>query len=455
MLTNSWKARRVTATAAAIALAALGLAACGTDGGGGQAGDPDKAELTWWSWSPESVLAEQYIADFNKEYPDIKVTYKQHSIDGYDAALRPAIQSSSGPDIFAVTPGSANGGSQVFGSGAIDLTDTVKAALGEDWQEKLAGSSLDPTLTVDGKFVGLAVGAVYSGTLWINQDLFDELGLAAPANLAEWKTVCEALRSADHGCFVHGAGQAVFNLDVLHAIANQVNPGLYVKASRGEAKWNDPDIVKAFEVWKQLFDEGIMQEGALGLQQYPDANNLFMDESYGMIWMGTWYTQNTIVETAVAAMEAAGVTDPEAFTMVPIIFPDVVGDGRPSQMYGDADWALAISANSKNQEAAKTFVTWLTTSQVGQQKVGDLLNQIPSLKGIEPDMSQINLVNPDVQTPAISELYANATSSDEPRLASVSADLNTAIQLATTAVAGGQQTAQEACDELQQKFEAM
>jgi hypothetical protein len=40
-------------------------------------------------------------------------------------------------------------------------------------------------------------------------------------------------------------------------------------------------------------------------------------------------------------------------------------------------------------------------------------------------------------------------------LASVSADLNTAIQLATTAVAGGQQTAQEACDELQQKFEAM
>ena len=450
------KGRRIAASILMMALAAAGVTACGGGGGGEAANDdPTKGEVTWWSWSPESVLAEQYIADFNKEYPDIKVTYKQNSIDGYDAALRPAIQSSSGPDIFAVTPGSANGGSQVFGSGAIDMTGAMEAALGADWQDKIAGSSKDPTLWVDGNYVGMPVGAVYSGTIWINQDIFDEVGIQPPTNLEEWKAVCAALEAAGHGCMVHGAGQAVFNLDWIHAIANQVNPGLYVAASRGEAKWNDPDMVKAFELFKMLFDEGLVQEGALGLQQYPEANNLFMNGSYAMVCMGTWYTANTIEETALAAMEAAGVTNPEPFTIVPVPFPDVAGMGNYGSMFGDADWALAVSKQSKNQGAATTFATWLTTSQVGQQKVANLLNQIPSLKGVEPDWGTLNLVNADQQIPAIQQMLGAATSSDEPRLASIPADLNTAIQLATTDVAGGQKTPQEACDELQKKFDAM
>lgn len=453
-------------TAAAVVGLALtaSLAACsggnssggGTGGGDGAlTGDPNSGDITWWSWTPETINAEKYIAAFNEEYPDIKVTYKQTSIDGYDAALRPAIQSASGPDVFAVTPGSANGGAQVFGDGAIDLAPVLEKALGSDWKDKLAGTSTHPTLSMGDKFVGIAGGSVYSGTMWINQDIFDKYGLKAPTTLDEWKSVCQTLESNGQGCFVHGAGQAVFNLDVIHAIADQVHPGLYVDASEGKAKWNDPDMVKSFEIFKSLFDDKIMQDGALGLQQYPDANNLFMSGKYAMIMMGTWYTQNVVKDTQAAAMEAAGVTNPQPFAMVPIMFPDVAGTGNTGALFGDADYALAVSAKSKNQAAAATFATWLGTSEAGQQIVADILNNIPSLKGIEPNWDNITLSSPDKEKQPILDIYSKAAASSEPRLATVSADLNTAIQIATTEVAGGQSSPQKACDDLQAKFEAM
>ena len=44
----------------------------------------------------------------------------------------------------------------------------------------------------------------------------------------------------------------------------------------GDAKWTDPGIVKTLTIWKQLFADGIMQPGSLGVQQYPDANNDFL-----------------------------------------------------------------------------------------------------------------------------------------------------------------------------------
>lgn len=428
-----------------------------TASGGGTAltGDPNKGDITWWAWTPETINAEKYIAAFNQEYPDIKVTYKQTSIDGYDAALRPALQSPSGPDVFAVTPGSANGGAQVFGSAAVDLAPVLEEKLGADWRDKLAGTSTHETLSLDNKFVGIAAGAVYSGTVWINKDIFDEVGVQPPKTLDEWKDVCSKLEAAGHGCFVHGAGQAVFNLDVIHAIADQVHPGLYVDATMGKAKWNDPDMVKSFELFKQLFDDKIMQDGALGLQQYPDASNLFMNQSYAMVMMGTWYTQNTVKDTAIAAMEAAGVTNPTPFAMIPVPFPDVAGAGNYGTMFGDADFALAVSQKSQNQAAAATFAAWLGTSEAGQQIVADILNNIPSLKGVEPNWDNITLSNPDKQKQPILDVYAAASASSEPRLATVGADLNTAIQIATTEVAGGQKTPQQATDDLQAKFEAM
>ena len=453
MSTQRFGWRRASA-ALIVGVALTSLVACS---GGGAApadpGDATKGDITWWGWTPDKTNADILIKAFNEEYPDIKVEFISKPIDTYDSVLGPAITSSDGPDVFNVAPGSANGGVDTFQAGAIDLRPAVEEALGSDWETKLATSGVDG-LKVDDKVVGLSAGAVYSGSVWINQDIFDANGLTAPTNLDEWIDVCKALKAAGQGCFVQGAGQWAFDMDTFEAIMENVEPGAYVKASKGEMDYSDPAFVTGMEIWKKLFDEGIMQEGAIGLQQYPDANNAFMSGKYAMVMMGTWYTQYAVKDIMIASMEAAGVSNPVPFTMTPIQFPDVANTGNTGNMFGDADYGLAISAKSDQQAAATTFALWLATAEGGQQAVANTLNNIPSLKGVQPQWDDIDLVNPEAQLAALQELTDIAGASTQPRFASVSADLNSAFRDALIGVASGEVQIPDALKNLQAVVDA-
>jgi len=405
-------------------------------------------DLTWWGWTPTSDLANTMIAEFNKVYPNVKVTFVSQPIDSYDSVLGPAITSSKGPDVFNVAPGSLNGGVSQFAPGAIDMTPAITAALGSDWKSKVAPAGVD-AMTVDGKLVGLQMGAVYSGWMWINQDIFDKYGLKAPTTLAEWKSVCSTLEANGVGCFVQGAGQWAFDMDTFEAIVENIEPDLYTQAAQGKVKWTDPRFVQAMGIWKSMFDEGIMQEGAAGLNQYPDANNLFLSEKYGMVMMGSWYTSNAVKETMVNGMTAAGVSNPTPITITPVPFPDLAGTGKTGTMFGDADYGLAVSAKSSQQEAAQAFAAWLATSQGGQQVIANTLNLIPALKGVGAQWDQIDLVNPATQLGALKDYQTKAASSISQRLGDVSADLNTAFRDALIGVATGDQTPEQAVQILQ------
>ena len=445
-------ARRAGAVAA-VAAAGLLLAACSPGSqGGGTTGDATEGSITWWGWTPDANNAEKLIAAFNEEYPDIEVEFVSKPIDSYDSVLSPAITSSDGPDVFNVAPGSANGGVDTFGPGAIDLTPAVEEALGPDWSSKVSELGVSG-LTVDDKLVGLSAGAVYSGNLWINQGTFEKYDLEPPTDLASWKQVCATLEAAGEGCFVQGAGQWAFDMDTFEAIVENIEPGLYQKASVGEASYTEGDsgqkFTQAMEIWESLFDEGIMQEGAVGLQQYPDANNEFMQGKYAMIMMGSWYTQYAVKDSMVTAMEAAGVSDPDPITLVPVDFPDLAGTGAVGNMFGDADYGLAVSGRSDNQAAATTFVTWLATSQTGQQSVADTLNNIPALAGITPDWDQIDLVDPEAQADVLSAYTEQAAAATQPRFATISSELNTAFRDGLVGVAGGDVAIPDALETLQ------
>jgi len=417
--------------------------------GGGVAPKDLSGNVVWWGYTPGSPVNEQYIAQFNKDYPNIKVTWKQTSIDDYDAAVRPALGNSSGLDVYQMSAGSANGGVAVFGGSAIDLTPAVQAALGSDWKSKLATTGVS-ALTVDGQLKALAAGAVFAGTIWINQDLFDKYGLTPPKTYDDWKNVCATFKKNNVGCFVQGANQGAFNIDTLHAIADNVSPGTFIKATRGEVPWTDPNLVKAFQLWKGLFTDGIMQDGALGQMQYPDANNAFMSQKYAMVMMGTWYSQYLIPNVMQSAMQAAGSTD-KPFTMIPINFPDIAGTGNTGSLFGDVDYGQGVSAKSSNQEAATAFAVWMGTSTAGQQAIADSLNLIPALKSVTPNWDNVKLVNPDKQQGPEKDLVQRASAvTDNPRFATINADMNQALMQALSTVAAGQATPDQATKTLQQ-----
>ncbi|AYG04132.1 ABC transporter substrate-binding protein [Gryllotalpicola protaetiae] len=444
------RARIRAISAAAIAgIALIAVAGCSSGGAASTStGSATKGNITWWGWSPEPGSATEYIKAFNKVYPDIHVTFKQLQIAGYDAGLRPALASKVGPDVFDVAPGGGIGSVEEYYQNASDLAPAVQKSLGSDWKSKVAPIGID-SLTVKGKLTGLSVGSTFAGNLWINQDIFDKYHLTPPTTLDEWADVCKALATQKQGCFVQGAGQVAFDQDTLQSIADSVKPGVWTAASKGDAKWTDPTIVQALTIWKKMFSNGIMNEGALGLQQYPDANNAFLSGKYAMVMMGTWYMQYATESGATAAVSAAGVANAKPFNMISIPFPDVAGNGNPPSMYGDSDYGLAVNAKSNNQAAAKTFVTWITTSKAGQQVVGNVLTDIPSLNGVQPDWSNVELVDQGSQQSNLQNLIKTTTTVKEPRLSLVSSQLQQAIGVAATSVAQGSASPQQAAATLQ------
>jgi len=444
--------RPVSAAAAVIALGLTAglLSGCSSPSDANAGGDSaTKGSINWWGWTPEIGVGKQYIAAFNKVYPNIKVTYKQVATASYDAAIRPALASSVGPDVFNIAPGGGIGSIQAYQGSAVDLTPVVSKALGSNWKSKVAAIGPAGLTTTSGKLAALSVGSTFAGSVWINPTMFAKYNLTPPKTFSEWVSVCKAFAAKGATCFEQGAGDNGFNQDLLHAIADSIKPGVWTKAVAGKVKWTDPTLVKAMTVFKSMFGDGIIQKGAVGVQQYPDVNNDFLAGKTAMVMMGTWYMQYSTKAGATAAVSAAGVANAKPFPMVSIPFPDVTGAGNPAPLFGDADYGLAVNNKSKHQKAAETFVTWLGTNEAAQQVVANSLNDISALTSVSPKFDAITLVDSSQQRSTLQALISSASKISEPRLGDVGTALGQAIGVAVSSVAAGNATPTAALTTLQ------
>ncbi|HEY4267498.1 MAG TPA: ABC transporter substrate-binding protein [Galbitalea sp.] len=437
---------------AAVAIVATGLvmaslAAC--SGSSGAQGSATKANLTWWGWTPDQAVAENAIKAFNKQYPNIHITFKKIQDADYAAALRPALASSSGPDVFNLLVGGTGATVKTYGVDAVDLTPAMKKLRGSNWKQGLFATGVTD-FTVGGQLKAAPIGKVASGMMWINLDLFNKFNLKPPTTLAEWKSVCKVFRANNLGCFREGVDPAGFEQDTLHTIANSVRPGFYEKAIAGKAKWSDPAMVQTLTIWKNLQSDGILDPGALGIQQYPDVNNAFLSGKVAMVQMGTWYRQYTRTDTLKAALQGAGVADTsKLLTMVPIPFPDVAGNGNTIAAFSDPDYALAVNKKSKHIAAAETFATWLGGSKAGQQVIANNLDEDPVLAGVTPDYGAVPLVNAKEQTPYLDWLSKYTSNVTEARLANISGTLDQALLDSASSTLGNKATPSQAAQTLQ------
>ncbi|MFD2840515.1 extracellular solute-binding protein [Populibacterium corticicola] len=446
--------------ASAIVLAAATMfAVVGCTPGGSQEtvteGSATSGTVNWWGWTPERGVGENYIKLFNEQYPDITVNYRQIAVQDYDSVLMPGLSSSVGPDVFNVAPGGGIGGVDRYASFTTDMTPQLESAFGSDWKAKIAQNGPVGLETGDGIMAGLPVGSTFAGSLWINQDMFDKYNLQVPATYDEWVTTCQTLKTSGETCLALGAGDSGANMDFVHAIADSIEPGLWTKAVAGEAPWTSPSIIKAGEIFKEMFTNGIIQEGAQGMQQYPDVNNRFMAGEAAMVLMGTWYMQYSTVPSMTAAVEASGSSTGELFPIVNIPLPAMGDPSNPAPLFGDVDYGLAVSTNAKNPQAATTFATWLATSDEAQQLVTDSLNNLPSLNELEPQWDQIELVDAQAQKDSLIELQQRAVGVVEPRLGDITAELGEAIKVAVNGVATGSVEPLDAFNALQASADAL
>lgn len=436
----SRKGTRTTTLIATVAAVALTLGACS---GGAPEAEGGPVTLEVWGWNPDEASAPGYFDEFEAENPDITVNYRFIQYSDYVNATRLAATTKDGPDVFGLQAGVTP---TQFAPLAEDLAPYMEEALGKDWSSQIQATD---QFDVDGKQVAIPWFMVTTGFMWANQTVVDELGLTVPTTLDELIAFNEAARAAGKQGLVAGAKDGWQNLDMFQIIANQIEPGLFYEAINGEGDFTGPEIVEAFEVWKELFDSTAVQEGALGATAYPDANDARLKGEAALIVFGSSQyrdSTNARMEQYAEVYGDAAIADTR---FMPYDFPLVVDGGEAGSLSGGPDVGWAVSAQSSKKDAAATLVQWLVTSETGTGLLGAALRP-PAFLGADIDLS-------DVKTPeqvtAIEDFLERGESIVGPRELT-DASVKEALIQALSSVAAGLSTPKEAAATVQTAIDA-
>lgn len=402
--------RKFTAALATVASVALLVTACSSGDGGTPAasggsesssGGAKPVTITFQEQfsDAESAEMEKLLPQFTAEHPEITVKLVRDNDTSYYDKLTTQIAGGGGPDIARVEPPKA---AQYVASGwTAPLGDAVKKA--EYFESTLAG------LTKDGDLYGVPQD-VSTLALFYRTDLVPK----APATWDDLKAdVASVTKDGTYGIGLFGGWGAYEFYPWLWQSGAQV-----LSDDGKKAVFNSPEAVKALQLWVDLQKNGMPEGMATATED--DLKARFISGKLAMFTSGAW---------AIQSLKDAKIDGKWAVAPLP-------KGKQAASVLGGMD--LVVLQNSKNQEAAKTFITWLMQDSVQKTWASDLsyipvkssLYEDPAFKG-DANVSQFAQILKD--------------SKSRPTVAAAG-DVDTALGNAVQAALAGTATPQEALD---------
>lgn len=312
-------------------------------------------ELNLWSElsaPPESTVLDKVVEMFNAENPGIVVKHTSFENTAYETALRTAFAGGTPPDIVEVNAGS-NAFQYAQSGQLMDLTDFVAPI------EKKLRPGLKTMYQYDGKSYGVLWGLKVGNILYYNPAMLKERGIE-PASLSTWEGYMEASRKfLDAGIapIAFGdrdqwTGNHYFN-HILHGILSKdeydrIGLQTLDPSITSDVKWSDEKPVRAWKLFKAVADAGYFTSGYLS-DDNDTAAGLFFSEKAPFYSTGSW---------GVGMAKNAS-----AKNVALTLFPPVADSPEPTAIVTNS-LLFTIPTTTKDAEAAKRFLTFLTSEKV-------------------------------------------------------------------------------------------
>lgn len=327
--------------AASASVAAVALLASCTSGGANGSGDDVadaslSAEISYGFWDASQQPAmEQIVADFNEEYPNIKITSQVTPYTNYFTKLQTQGSSDTLPDVFWI-----NGPNfQLYASNDLlaPVTDAIDPA---DYPE-----ALNDLYTFDGE--QYAVPKDFDTVaVFYNKAIFDKAGVEYPTEGWTWdefhtkaKAISDAL--AAEGIFGTASGlsggQEMYYNTILQA-------GGYVISEDGVTSgYDDPKSIAGLQFIADLIADGSSPSLSGLSDTTPD--QWFVNGKSGMFWTGTWSNAQLLASPIVDSIGLA---------------PLPKGEREATVIHGLAN---AVASGSKELAAAQAFQNYLGSEE--------------------------------------------------------------------------------------------
>ena len=302
--------------------------------------------LTIESWRNDdlAIWRDVIIPAFNAQYPDIEVVFQPTAPTEYNAVLASKLEAGTAGDLITCRPFDLsldlyNGGylaSLNDLAGMDNFSDVAKSA----W------------ITDDGSdvfFVPMA--SVIHGFIY-NRDAFTELGVSEPETYEEFLQLLEAIEAdGTYAPLVMGTTDQWESATMGY---QNIGPNFWqgeagrVGLIEGSIGYDEGGFLEAFEAlaaWQDYLPSGYQAIS------YPDAQNYFALEQ-GIIYpAGSW---------------DISVFNPQVPFEMGAFKPPAPAGQDTCYISDHTDIAMGLNAASPNQEAARTFLEWMSTAEFAE-----------------------------------------------------------------------------------------
>lgn len=350
---------------AAVLALALGLTACtGTTAEPDAAEDPagateepaaaeEEVTLRYLVEQLEDAAAEERLRsrldEFEAQHPGITVELSSLPFDTMRTVLQTQLRSGDAPDVFNWGSGPSFGGALADAGLLYDLTEAYEERGWEVYDFAKARVT-----SADGTVYGVP-GEMETLGVFYNRDVFAELGLEEPQNLAELEEIAQTVRDAGLIPFAlsdQEGWQGGHQLSM--ALSSAVGSDGMAELIGGERPWTSPEVVDALTVWNR-WQEGELLTPFPTSVSYDSGNALFFSGEAAMIPMGSWLVDGI---TANADFEAG-------------YFPFPAPDG-PGIFAAGLGSGPMITAETEHPEEALLLLDFLVSADHGRWMVENL-----------------------------------------------------------------------------------
>lgn len=301
--------------------------------------------------APKAAFAE-IVSAFEKENPEIEVTYNLYDHEGYKTTIRNWLVTSP-PDV-------------VFWYAGNRMKAFVDKGLFEDvsdvWKENKMQdtfASSQAAMSIDGKQWGVPY-TYYQWGIYYRKDIFDKYSISEPKTWDEFLAACATLKKNNVTPVTIGSKYlwtAAGWFDYLNLRVNGL--AFHMELMEGKVPYTDKRVKKTFETWKQMVEPGYYLENH-ATYSWQEAQPFLYRGEAAMYLIGNFIAPNFPAE----------LDGKIAFMQFPIIDPEV-------GIFEDAPMdTLHIPSKAKNKADARKFLAFMARPE-NQTLVNKALLQIP------------------------------------------------------------------------------
>jgi alpha-glucoside transport system substrate-binding protein len=235
-------------------------AGCGGGGGGGKSTTSTTSTSSvntsvsgtvkfWGIWAAaEQKDFQKVIAGFNKQYPNVKVTYQSKGND-IPTILATAIAGGSPPDMADVAqPGLVT---QLVQQGKLKPITYAKSVIDANFAPGFVKLG-----EVSGKLYALLFKASNKSTLWYNVPVFKQAGVKAPSTWTQMINDAKTIKASGTPAWSLCGASGWTLTDLFENIYLRLyGPAKYNDLSAHMLKWTDPSVTKALRDMAQIIGD--------------------------------------------------------------------------------------------------------------------------------------------------------------------------------------------------------